>query len=116
MAVKAVAKVEKQDTKIEASASSEIQHETLIFKQAVAMPPVGDLGLMCESPGGNAVPSTPNGNGAGHPAANSGAGSVYDPSGGLLTIGRKYDAWVRDLQAENATLRQELADAQKAHR
>jgi hypothetical protein len=116
VAVKEVAKVEKQDVAITAAANTEIQHDTLIYKQIVSAPVVGDIGLVCESPGGHAVPGSPGGDSSGHPATDSGAGNLYDPSGGLLTVGRKYDAWVRDLQAEIATLRKELADAQKAHR
>jgi hypothetical protein len=116
VATKAVAKVEKQDGGIVATATSEIQHEQVIYKQAVSVPPVGDIGVVCESSGGNAVPGPASGNTSGHPGADGGAGNLYDPSGGLLTVGHKYDAWIRELQAENATLRQELASAQKVHR
>jgi hypothetical protein len=116
VAVKEVAKVEQADTVIAGTATTEIQHDVVVYKQAVSVPAVGDIGVMCGAPGGNALPGAAPGNGTGHPATDSGKGDLYDPSGDLLTIGVKYDAWIRELQSENAALRQELADAHKGHR
>lgn len=113
VATKEVAKVEKKDAAITATATAEVQHDQIVFKQVVAMPDVGDIGVVCKSAGGDTVPSAAAGNDGGHPATDSGAGVVFDPSGSILTVGRKYDAWVRSLQSENAALRKEL---EAAHR
>jgi hypothetical protein len=115
VAAKVVAKVTKKDKATEDAANTEIQHDVVIFKQAISVPAVGDIGVVCEPARNNPVPGAAAGNGAGQPAANGGAGNLYDPSGGLLTIGRRYDAWIRELQAENAALRKELVDANKTH-
>lgn len=116
VSTKAVATVEKKDAAIAATATTEIQHETLIYKQAIGLPPVDDLGIVCHDTGGDAVPAGSGGDGSGHSAGGPGAGDVFDPSGDLLTKSRSYGAIIRALQAENATLRAEMDAAAKAHK
>lgn len=110
-----VAKVDQQDKTIAATATTEIQHDQVILKQIVSLPPVGDLGELCEPAGSRAVPGAASGDGSRHAAAVSVPADVFDPSGDLLTLARSEDALVRDLQAENAALRAEMIAAQKAH-
>lgn len=112
-----IAKVEKKDQVISATATQEIQHENLIYKQVVSLPAVGDIGVVCRNNAVRpAVPSATSADGTGYPASDSGAGDLYDPSGDLLTIGRSKDALVRDLQAEVASLRKAMTAAHEAHK
>jgi hypothetical protein len=115
VATKAVAKVEKKDAVIEATATTEIKHEILVYKQAVSLPPVGDIGVVCHAAGGDAVPASASSDGSGHDQGGPRAGDVFDPSGDLLTKSRSYGAIIRALQAENAALRAEMDAAARAH-
>lgn len=116
VATQAVARVEKQDAKIESTANARIQHDQLIYKQIISMPPVGDLGIVCSSPGGDTVSGAAGRDGSGQGPGGPREGYVFDPSGDLLTKSRSYGAIIRALQSENATLRAEMLAANKVHR
>lgn len=115
-ATQAVARVEKSDAVIETKASTEVQNETLIYKQAVSLPAVGDIGVVCHDTGGDAVPGSVPPAAGGDRTSGHLQADVFDPSGELLTLARSKDAVIRDLQAEVATMRAEMAAAAKAHR
>lgn len=116
VATAAVARVTKADAVIETKTNTEIQHDQVIYKQIVALPPVGDLGIVCSAPGGNTVPSAPGGDGGGQREAGGLHGELFDPSRDILTRSRDSDALVADLQAEVATLRAEMQAAHEVHR
>jgi hypothetical protein len=115
VATKAVAKVEKQDVAIAATATTEIQHDTIIYKQAVSVPAVGDIGVVCSAPRGDAVPGAAVGGPVPDAAAVGGVGPTFDPSGQILTIGRDADAKIVALQNIIRELQAEMAAAAKAH-
>jgi hypothetical protein len=117
VAAKAVAKVTKKDKTTEVEANAEVQNDIVIFKQAVAAPPPGDIGLVCESSGSHPVPITPLPDGIGPPPPSGQPipANVFDPSGDLLAVARSSQARIRELLAENASLRAEMTAAAKAH-
>jgi hypothetical protein len=115
VATKEVQKVNKADVVIEGNADKAVAAEETKHAQDATAPPVSDIGLVCHDAGPNSVPGVPASNGTGNHAADSGEGTVFDPSGPVLTVGRKYDQWVRELQADNAALRKELDEAHKVH-
>lgn len=110
-----VAKVQAQDVIITAQAQKNVDKETLILKQVVALPAVADLGVVCHSARLNPVPVTPVANGGGDHAAVVVPADVFDPSGDLLTLARSDAALVRDLQHKIGVLRAEMLAANKAH-
>lgn len=116
VATAAVARVTKADVVIEAKANTEIQHEQIIYKQIVALPPVGDLGIVCGAPRSDTVPSPATSDGSGQRTPAGLQGELFDPSRDILTRSRDSDALVADLQSEIATLRAEMAAAHEAHR
>jgi len=116
VATAAVARVTKADAAIETKANTEIQHDQVIYKQVISLPPVGDLGIVCSSPGGDAVPSTTSGTTSGDGDAARAGGSSFDPSGEALTVGRNADAEIIALQHIIVDLRNEMAAAHEVHR
>jgi hypothetical protein len=90
---------EAKDQAIEAAAQSATNTESQIYEKAVAVTPVGDIGILCHAPARGVVPATPAGAAAAvAPAADGAAGPQYDPSGAILTIGAKADAQITYLQ------------------
>jgi hypothetical protein len=110
---KEVAKVQKQDTVITQAAAKDISQDEAQYNQTVSAPAHADIGVVCHDTRPDPLPAPAAAHGAGHAPPDSGAGDTFDPSGPLLDVGRKYDAWVIELQQENATLRQELEKASK---
>lgn len=116
VATKAVARVTKVDAVIEAKANTEIQHDQIIYKQIVALPPIGDLGVVCSAPSSDTVSGSASSDGSGQREATGLQGELFDPSRDILTRSRDSDALVANLQAEIATLRAEMAAAHESHR
>lgn len=116
VAKQAVAVVEKKDAVIENTAETAVNSASQIYEKVVAIPSVGDIGVVCSAPRRDPVPGPAAGNSGGQADAGRLPEVVFDPSGDLLTLARSSDALVRDLQAENAALRAEMAAAAKAHR
>jgi hypothetical protein len=89
----------------------------LIYKQAVSIPAVADIGLVCQRPArsvplpaAGAVATAPTGNGQ----ADSGSGhaeGTYDPSGYILTRSHEADAQIIYLQGRIAELEKQMNDA-----
>jgi hypothetical protein len=111
---KVVAASAKQVVQVDQSAAktSETQN-VLIYKQAVAIPAVADLGLVCQRASGsqvspaNPVAAAP----AGERPADGPVGPPYDPSGPLLTRGALADAQIIYLQARIHTLETQMQNA-----
>jgi hypothetical protein len=86
----------------DATAEKTETQSALIYKQAIVIPAVGDVGIECvrEHPGSSALPAPIAGTGAAtnQPAADSGSGPQYDPSGAALTRARAADAQIAYLQ------------------
>lgn len=78
---------------------------SVIYEKAVAVPNVGDLGVMCVTPGRGRVPTgtTDRPQTAGRTPVVGGA-TAFDPSGEILTVGRNDDALIAALQAQVADL------------
>ena len=103
--------VEAQDAKLaaldqhkiataEAAANTTESQNALIWKQAVSVPAVSDLGIVCKSASSSVVPQANKGTGAtaGDAANISGEGPTFDPSGALLTRAAQADAQITYLQ------------------
>jgi hypothetical protein len=93
-AMKAAAAVAQKTVKTDQSTAQNTETQNaLIYKQAVAIPPVGDLGVVCQHTRGSALPATGPAPAPGPgQAANSGVGPSYDPTGAALTRARAADA------------------------
>lgn len=115
-AVKEVDAVKVEDTKIVATATTEVQKDTSIYEATNAAPPVPDIGVVCKSTVRPAVPAPAPSATSGDSPSQPVPASVYDPSGDLLTVARQDAATIRDLQAEIAALRAEMEAANKAHK
>lgn len=116
--ISAAAKVVAKDNKIVAAGTATAQatetQNALIFKQAVAIPPVGDLGIVCKRaprgvplPPAGAVPAPR----AGEHPVDGGEGPAFDPSGALLTRAREADAEIAYLQGRIHELEKQMNDA-----
>jgi hypothetical protein len=114
-ATKEVAKVTKADVVIKGTADTTVAAQETKHEKDATAPSEPNLGIVCHDSSPNPVPGTAASNGPGNHAADSGASDLFDPSGSLLAVGRNYDAWVRELQADNAALRKELAQAHAVH-
>ena len=82
----------KQVVKVDqAEAKTTETQSAIIFKQAVSIPPVGDLGIVCQRPSGSPVPAANPGTAApaGERPSDSPVGPAFDPSGALLTRARE---------------------------
>ncbi len=116
--ISAAAKVVTKDNKIVAAGTATAQvtetQNALIFKQAVAIPPVGDLGIVCQRPA-RSVPLPTTGAlptpGAGERPVDGGEGPAFDPSGALLTRAREADAEIAYLQGRVHELEAQMAAA-----
>jgi len=86
----------------------------LIYKQAVSIPSVGDIGLVCQRPA-RSVPLPAAGTVAaistGNGQADSGSGHAFDPSGPILTRAAAADAQIRYLQGRIAELEKQMNDS-----
>jgi len=100
----------KKDTQV---AQSTETTNAIIYKQAVAIPAVADLGVVCRRAGGSQVPAAspvaaaP----AGEATPDSGTGPTYDPTGPALTRARSADAQIVYLQGRIAELEAEMNHA-----
>jgi len=103
--------IEHKDAKVAVSAEKQVaagavQAQTtetqnaLIYEKAVAVPAIGDLGVVCSAPRGSSLSAASPGQGAstGKPAADSNEGRTYDPSGPALTRAAEADAQIIYLQ------------------
>ena len=107
---KAVAVAETKVKVAESTANASETQSAIIYKQAVSIPAIGDLGIVCRAPGGGKVPTAQPGATAGarEPSADSGVGSAYDPSGAALTRARDADAQIEYLQRRVKQLEAEM--------
>ena len=84
----------------EAAANTTESQNALIWKQAVSVPAVSDLGIVCKSASSSVVPQANKGTGATAGVTDPDYGSGYwtDPSGDILTRAREADAQITYLQ------------------
>jgi len=121
-AAKVTAKVAKAvilaETKVSAGAAHAQIRETqnaIIYERAVSVPPVGDIGVVCQRTAPRTV-SLPAADTGGEPylgngAVNSGIGPTYNPTGALLTRAHQADAQIAYLQGRIAELEKQMDDA-----
>lgn len=101
------------DAAVLKTAQTQETQSAIIYKQAVSIPAVADLGLVChkasggEVPAANPITAAP----AGAEPADSGVGPAYDPSGPLLTRAREADAQISYLQRRVHELEAEMNGA-----
>jgi hypothetical protein len=116
--IAAAVKIVAKDNAIVAADDSHAQttetSSAIIYKQAVAVPAVADLGIVCERPArsvslpaADAIAATSVGN---DPAI-SPTGRSFDPSGDLLTRAAQADAEISYLQRRVAELEKQMNDA-----
>lgn len=123
---KGEAHVEAQDKKVAIAAQTQVNRvataaqttesqSAIIYKQAVVIPAVGDIGVECvrQPASSSQVPATAARatTAASQPAAVSGEGRSFDPSGALLTRAREADAQITYLQARIRELEAEMNGA-----
>ena len=84
----------------EGVAQSTESQNAIIWKQAVSIPPVDSIGIVCKSANSSVVSQAHKGTGtaAGDAANVSGEGPTFDPSGALLTRAAQADAQITYLQ------------------
>ena len=84
----------------EAAANTTESQNALIWKQAVSVPAVSDIGIVCKSANSSVVSQAHKGTGtaAGDGSTDYGTGYWYDPSGAALTRAREADAQIMYLQ------------------
>lgn len=103
---------EKKSAVSEATADAQESSNAIIYKQAVSVPAVGDLGVECvrhsTSSGVVSAPVAGTAAAAGVATVNAGSGSAYDPSGAILTRARAADAQIAYLQARVRELEAEM--------
>ena len=111
--VKIAAIDQKKVTAVETAATSTESQNALIWKQAVSIPPVPDIGIVCRKASGSVLPPADAGKGAAasNATADSGVGPPYDPSGAALTRGHKADAQIIYLQGRIRELESEMNGA-----
>jgi hypothetical protein len=103
---------QKKVTTVETAATSTESQNALIWKQAVSIPPVPDIGIVCHKASGSVLPAADAGKGASTDGdADSGVGPPYDPSGAALTRAHKADAQIKYLQARIRELESEMNGA-----
>lgn len=97
----------------QATAKTTETQSAIIYKQAVSIPPIGDLGVVCRRASGGQVPpagpvaAAPTGVGP----ADSGAGPTFDPTGALLTRAAEADAQIAYLQRRVKELETQMSSA-----
>jgi hypothetical protein len=112
----AAAKVVAKDNAIVAADDSQAKstetQSAIIYKQAVAVPAIADVGIVCERPaaGNVSLPAADGIAGAGprDQSADSGSGSTFDPSGALLSRAERADAQIAYLQRRVAELEKQM--------
>jgi cell division protein FtsB len=89
-----------KDAALEAQAQSTETQSAIIFKQAVSIPAVADIGLVCKRTGGSPLPAAnaQPGAGPGNQPADSTIGPQFDPSGAALARAKAADAQIAYLQ------------------
>jgi hypothetical protein len=98
---KAVAVAAQADVKkVDAVAQTTETQSAIIYKQAVLIPAVGDIGLVCKHTGGSALPApvAVAGTPAGNATPDSTVGPGFDPTGAALTRAKAADAQIAYLQ------------------
>jgi cell division protein FtsB len=112
---KVAAVAEKKSAVSEVSAKAQENTNAIIYKQAVSVPAVGDLGVECvrHTSGSGVVPASITGAAAsaGVATVNSGSGHTFDPSGAILTRAHDADAQIAYLQARVKELEAEMNSA-----
>ena len=118
--------IETQDAKLAALAQAKVatvettakdteSQSAIIYKQAVIIPAVGDIGDECvrKPSSSSVVPAASGGTGAAtsQPSAVGGGGLTFDPSGAILTRAREADAQIVYLQARIRELEAEMNGA-----
>ena len=85
---------------VDATAQSTETQSAIIYKQAVLIPDVGDIGLVCKHTGSSPLPAAVSVPGAPvrEPVPDSSVGPTFDPSGPLLTRAAQADAQIAYLQ------------------
>ena len=86
-----------KDLAIEAAANTQSSSTSLIYEKAVAIPAVADLGIVCNSPGGSAMPKAAGDQPKDPDPAVVGSVRSFDPSGDILTLLRNDDAQINAL-------------------
>jgi hypothetical protein len=111
---KVVAASAKQVVQVDQSAAKSTETQNaLIYKQAIAIPAIADLGLVCQRASGSQVPA-PNPVAAapiGERPADGPVGPPYDPSGAVESRGRAADAQIIYLQTRVHELETEMNNA-----
>jgi len=103
---------EKKVATVESNATTTESQNALIWKQAVSIPPVPDIGIVCHKASSSVVSSADARKGtAANAGPDSGVGPPYDPSGAALTRGSKADAQIKYLQARIRELESEMNGA-----
>ena len=101
--------------KDDATAATEESHNAIIYEKAVAVPAVGDIGVLCQRTARGRVPlSAPDAGktaSAGNAAADSTVGPGKDISGAILTRAHDAVAQILYLQGRIAELEKQMNDA-----
>lgn len=106
-----VAIAEKKTVAAESTAQTTETQSVLIYKQAVSVPAVADLGIVCHnsaSPVSLPASDAVKGAGAGERSADRGTGQSFDPSGPVLQRSAVADAQIAYLQRRVHELEAEM--------
>lgn len=98
----------------DASAKTSEAQNVLIYKQAVSIPAVADIGIVCQrAPGSIPLPAADSvtSAAAGNATADGGKGPSFDPTGAALTRARNADAQIVYLQRRVAELEKQMNEA-----
>jgi len=101
--------------KDDAAAATQESTNAIIYEKAVAVPAVGDIGIVCKRTAPRSIPlSAPDSQqraDARDRAADSTVGPQYDPTGAALTRARLADDQIIYLQGRIAELEKQMNDA-----
>ena len=101
--------------KVDAAAQTTETQSVLIYKQAVQIPAVGDIGVECvrKQPSSGALPPTnaQSGTPVGEQPPDDRGTIKYDPSGAALTVARNADAQIKYLQSRVKELEAQMKGA-----
>lgn len=101
------------DKRVAAAAQVTETQSAIIYKQAVAIPAVADIGIVCHAPSRSVVPPAVPGAAAttNNATADGGSGPTFDPSGAILTRAAQADAQIEYLQRRIKELETEMNGA-----
>jgi hypothetical protein len=107
---KVAAAAEKQTQTAQTAAQTTETQSAQVYKQAVAIPALGDIGVVCRKTGSGQVPPPDSvaTTGSREQPAVGGDGPAFDPSGPLLTRAREADAQIDYLQRRVHELEAEM--------